>query len=253
MSALLEYQRSFIAAIFDSGAMPDIEVNRADAGAIYRNNFFSNLSSALAEVYPVVCRLVGSDFFVQMTKPFISTYPSRSGDIQNFGAEFADFICAYEPTAELAYLPEVARLEWLCHKAFHAADCGDTAIAKVLQTPHQQYGQLRFVLHPACHLHESGYPVAAIRRANQPGSAADEEIELADSAEYLLVRRPIFEIEILSLPRAQFIALEMIACGSNLETAIVAASEIAASFDVQNFMALLLSSGVAVDCFAAEA
>lgn len=253
MSALLEYQRSFIAAIFDSGATPNIEINRADASAIYRNNFFSTLSGALAEVYPVVRRLVGAQFFVQMTKLFISAFPSRSGDIQNFGAEFADFICTYEPTAGLAYLPDVARLEWLCHKAFHAADSGATAITKVLQIPYQQYGRLRFALHPACLLHHSAYPVAAIWRANQPDSAADEEIELSDSAEYLVIRRPLFEIEILAVSQAQFIALESIARGRNLETAVDAASAIEASFDVQNFMALLLSPAMAVNCFVAKA
>lgn len=249
MSALLEYQREFAAMLLNAKTPALATVRLRDAGAIYRNNFVSNLSAALRDVYPVVQRLVGPHFFAQMARQYIAVTPSASGDIEEYGAAFGDFIAAYPPASGLVYLADVARLEWLCHRAFHAAQGRASATAQALETPYQQYGQLRFTLHPTCHLLESAYPIATIWRANQPDSRADDElIKLGGSAEYILLRRPIFEVELVTLSCAQFLAFQAIARGATLETAIDTASQIEAAFDIQQFMALLFAPGVAIDC-----
>lgn len=219
-----------------------------NASAIYRNNFFSNLTAALSAVYPVVQRLVGADFFAHMAKQFIVSSASKSGDIQDYGAEFAQFIERYPPARELVYLADVARLEWLYHQAFHAADCAETATEAMLATSPHDYGRLRFELHPACRLLASVYPVRAIWLSNQPDATTDQVIDLSAGDDYLIIRRPVFEIEIVPVSHAGFRALEHIAAGENLESAVDAASAVEPDVDIQSFMALLLSPGVASAC-----
>lgn len=248
MSALLDYQRGFAAALSGAAA----PVGRVEAMAIYRNNFLSNLEAALSAVYPVVRRLVGDAFFSAMARRFIAGCASVSADIEQYGAGFAQFVADYPAARALAYLADVARLEWHCHQAFHAGDCADNAIAKVLETPQEQYGRLRFSLHPACRFLASAFPVAAIWRSNQPDCAADERIRLIDENEYLLIRRPNFEIEIVIISHAEFVAFDRIAAGRDLETAVDAVNATEPGFDTQRFLGLLFAPGVACGVIAAD-
>ena len=79
---------------------------------VYRNNYRGNLHDALAGAYPVVEQLVGRDFFRRVTRKFIEQHPSISGNLHHYGAEMAGFVAAFEPAQGLAYLPDVAALEW---------------------------------------------------------------------------------------------------------------------------------------------
>ena len=49
-------------------------------------------------------------------------HPSRSGDLNDYGEDFADFLADYPHARELSYLPDVARLEWLVQIVYYAAD-----------------------------------------------------------------------------------------------------------------------------------
>lgn len=245
MSVLLDYQRDFAQALLTPRQSLS---DRVEPIAIYRNNFFSTLTEALNDVYPVVERLVGGEFFALMARQFIQISPSTSGDIQEYGAEFAQFIEHYPPARDLVYLPDVARLEWLCHQAFHAADCTETATLALLEVPPAQYGSLRFSMHPAFRLLESSYPLAEIWRSNQPDVTEHELIELSGAKEYLIIGRPIFELEVATVPHSAFVALEHIAAGQNLETAVDAAIAIEPDFDLGAFIGQLLTPGVTHAC-----
>lgn len=249
MSSLPDYQRDFANSLMATNELESGTPQQVAPMAIYRNNYFSNLSAALADVYPVVRRLVGAQFFDQMARRFITGSKSTSGNIQEYGADFGDFIGAYLPARELVYLPDVARLEWLCHQAFHAADCAQSAYPKALDMPYQHYGRLCFEFHPACRFIESSYPIGTIWHANQPESAADQRIELANAAEYLLIRRPIFTVAVVQLSCAQFVAFKALSEGQNLEAAINAASFVDALFDIEQFLAVVLAPGVASGCW----
>ena len=79
---------------------------------VYRNNYRGNLHDTLTLVYPVIEQLVGRDFFRFMTRNFINQHQSRGGNLHHYGKEMASFIAAFEPAKELAYLSDVATLEW---------------------------------------------------------------------------------------------------------------------------------------------
>src|SRR5271169_5343315 len=78
---------------------------------VYRNNFRTGLSRAIASRFPVTEKLVGEAFFAAMAQSFIAQHPPKSPMLFGYGDDFADFVDAYRPAAELGYLPDVVRLE----------------------------------------------------------------------------------------------------------------------------------------------
>src|SRR5512134_2655165 len=130
--------------------------------AIYRNNVVHNYCEALRAVFPVVERLVGEEFFGHAARRYALACPSRSGDIQAFGESFPEFLAALPGAAGLPYLRDTARLEWLVHEAFHAAEHPGVDLELLAGVPAERYPELRFALHPSCRLLASPYPVHRI-------------------------------------------------------------------------------------------
>jgi uncharacterized protein (UPF0276 family) len=68
-------------------------------------------ASTLAEIYPVCRALVGARFFQAVSTRYTLQTPSLSPDLDDYGADFARFLCGLGPAATLPYLPDVAHLE----------------------------------------------------------------------------------------------------------------------------------------------
>src|SRR5262249_61655578 len=93
--------------------------NRLD---IYHNSIFSGLTKALCLSYPAVQRLVGADFFGGVAQLFIVRHPPGAACLNRYGGEFPNFLRDLPAAATVAYLADVARLEWAVHCAIHAPD-----------------------------------------------------------------------------------------------------------------------------------
>jgi hypothetical protein len=238
MPSLLELQQAFVRGMFgasdDAVAQWVVPAGRSPHArlAVYRNNVFHNLREALRDVYPVIERLVGGDFFAQAANRYIRDHDSESGDLHRFGAEFPRFLASYPPARELPYLADTARLEWLVHLAFHAADRPALPLARLAVLDADDYERLRFRLHPACRLLASAYPVQRIWAVNQPGYAGDDTVDLALGPARLLVRRPQFAIEVDAIGAGEFALLEQFACGGTLAQACLQAVAAEPGFDL---------------------
>ena len=175
MPSLRELQRGFSAAmLFGDGAA--IAGLRIVAGkldpqtriAIYRDNILGNYRRVLAATYPVVRRLVGESFFDAATDQFVRGYPSRHGDVNRYGGDYALFLASYPPARELNYLADVARLEWAIDQANIAADAPPLDVTALAAIAPDLLGELRFDLHPAARLVASPFPILHIWQVNQP-------------------------------------------------------------------------------------
>ena len=110
MRSLLEWQSGFAASLLGRGGAPGVSV--------YRSNAFGNWAQALAGAYPIARKVVGADFFEGLAREYARAYPSASGDLNEYGAHLAEFVAAFPHTQDLPYLPDVARMEWLAHRAY---------------------------------------------------------------------------------------------------------------------------------------
>jgi hypothetical protein len=176
---------------------------------IYRNNIFISLTGALADVYPVVQRLVGEKFFAQLARRYIRAHPSRSGNLHDFGRHFSVFMLSVEALRGLPYLADVAALEWACHESFHAAEAAPLDFSKLTDPE-----SAKAPLHPAARLVASRYPILAIWQANQ----ADEPglVDLDAGGDWLVVLRRELQVEILRSTAGEFALLAALHHGMSL-------------------------------------
>lgn len=215
--------------------------------AIYRNNVFSNYRKTLSTVYPVVERLVGEQFFRQTADAYIHAYPSLSGDLNEYGANFAQFLATYTPALTLPYLPDVAKLEWLIELVFHDANCNANVLEKLANVPEEQYGELVFLINPACQLFKSNYPVATIWQVNQPSSQADDTVDLQSGGCALLVYRKDFAICIKPLTKAEYAMLQALAAGNDMNASFCKAIEVQSDLDLGSFLQKMIQERILVD------
>lgn len=216
---------------------------------IYRNNVFTNLREALRAAYPVVECLVGEAFFSYAADWFINHQASASGDIEDYGREFAEFLSHFPAAQGLPYLPDVARLEWACHQSFYAADHALLPLEKLADVPPEQFGRLRCRIHPASALLASGYPVHRIWEVNQPGFEGDQGVDLSLGGVRLLILRRHFQIEMHPLGAGEFAMLEKLAASRTVADAYASAALAEPDFDLRLFLERHLAGGTVVDLY----
>ncbi|HXX84058.1 MAG TPA: DNA-binding domain-containing protein [Casimicrobiaceae bacterium] len=239
MQSLRELQRAFCAATLfgDTTALASLELvgGSLQAGArieVYRNNILGNYRKALAATYPVVRRLVGESFFSAAVEHFVLGHPSTRGDVNRYGGEFAMFLASYAPARDLAYLPDVARLEWAIDQANIAADAAPIDVDALAGVPIAAQGSLRFTLHPSVRLVVSAYPILRIWRVNQPDSVGEDRVDLGEGGDALLVRRGSGGVSIERLGEGERALLAALAANTTLADATAGATEAEPGFDL---------------------
>jgi hypothetical protein len=250
---LRDLQAEFAAAVFDE--RPEM-IARVHAGRfpaaqhlqVYRNNVVESLTGALRAVYPVVEKLVGDGFFRYAAYEYLRAHRPRSGNLHDFGDAFASFLAGFAPAAELPYLPDVARLEWAWHQAFHAADAAAFDLARLGAVPAEQHAALHFVLHPSARLLTSEFPIVHIFEVNQEGYAGDTRIDLAEGGVQALVIRRGLTVYVEPLVAGAAALLTALAGEQALGTAVLAALSAQPDFDLASTLAEHLRRGTLVDC-----
>ncbi|MDE1990338.1 MAG: putative DNA-binding domain-containing protein [Betaproteobacteria bacterium] len=199
----------------------------SEALDIYRNNWRHNLRQALAGAYPVLVQVVGEAFFRQLATRFMDEHPSASGNLHDYGDALPAFLQGFAPAQPLSYLPDLAALEWACHRAYFAPDEPPLDLQALARLPEQvaeggagvvedTLEHLRFEFHPACTLLASPWPVDAIWRAHQPGAPEDFRIDLKDGPCRVLVNRSEGEATVSALAEDEFRWLREIHAGATL-------------------------------------
>lgn len=211
---------------------------------VHRNNTRLSLIEALAHSYPVVARLVGEDFFAQLAREFLCTYPPTQAPLLAWGREMASFIDTYPPTQSLPYLRDVAALETAWSNAYHATEAPKLDPAFLGSVDPERIGDVHLGLHPSARFISSRYPVEAIWRANQPDSPSDGSVELVEDDYSLLVFRPEAEVILQPIGKGAFAFLMALALDQPLGVAWDAALAVQDDFQLVPELAFLLSIGI---------
>ncbi len=189
MPSLPELQAQFGAALLAAGGSPGMQV--------YRGNVFGNWSKALAGAYPIVRKIVGEEFFGGLAGEYARAHPSTSGDLNEYGAQLAGFVAAFPHTLDLPYLPDVARMEWLAHRAYYAADPAPFDFkTRLPENP-------RVWLAPPCALLTSRWPLARIWTVHQDDYQGETTVDWEDAGGAILVYRPRWKAMVRSLAPAE--------------------------------------------------
>ena len=213
---------------------------------IYQNNVFSHLMQALQNTYPLIEKLVGADFFRICAKEYIKQYPSRSGNLNEYGEYFSDFLIKYEAVKELVYLSEVANFEWTCHVLLTTAPANLLNINLLKNLTPDQYAQINFTLHPASKIIKFYYPILRIIDLCQ--NDIDGNIDLGENGVNLLIIRRDLDITLIQLPLSDFTLLSSLADNMSLAAALDATLLVDPSFTLDNKLAQWVQERIITDC-----
>ncbi len=209
--------------------------------AVHRNTVHNGLIIALAVAYPVTQLLVGEAFFRAMAGLYVQACPPTSPLISEYGSTFANFIQGFEPAASVPYLADIARLERLRVRAYHAADDRPLEPHTVLAAlqARADLGTVRLRLHPSVATLASAYAVVAVWAAHQTeGGLAALDPGHAQSA---LVLRQGLEVKVFAIDAGSVAFIQRLAQDEALQTAVERALEASNDFDLHQCLTLLIS------------
>jgi len=217
-------QQAFIESLLDD-TQPAAD-RRLD---IYRSNLKAHCLAALSSAYPVLKALTGDAYFAALARAYAEAHPSRSGDLNGFGAQLAGFIAQWERDARYVYFDDIARLEWAIHLAWYASD------PQPLTT--QQWQQIDIAallsnplkIHPAASAIHSNHAIADIWRAHQPDGTLPGHI---DRPSWTLVVRPEWRPFVIDQTQAAHEAFIALQNGCTLNEAIDTALRVDSAFDI---------------------
>jgi hypothetical protein len=228
--SLERQQREFLDAVLAPEEPADARL------AIYHRGARANREAALAAAYPVVRRLVGEAFFAEAAARYGEAFPSRSGNLDAFGDRFADFLGGYVHARSLAYLPDVARLEWAVHESRRCPGGAALDYGALGAVAPERLGEVRIRLRPSVRLVASPHPILAIWEANQPGR--DGTPDRTAGGERIAVRRvESREAMPIAVGEGEWALLEAFARGESLAQAAQACA--AAGHDLERALASL--------------
>lgn len=240
-------QQEFVEALFASTRIcPDglVAWNGSDPTVrfgVYRNNVIVSLIDALADTYPVTQELVGETFFRAMARLFVVSEPPHSRVLAFYGESLPVFIDNFPPAASVPYLADMARLEMLRVRAYHANDASE--ITADMMTPMladaNASSDFEVKLHPSAALLRSHYAVCSLWVAHQ--GLTDISAVDPDIPESVLVIRSGLNVSIVHLRENAHSFIAHLLRGERLGTAAGLTLEIHPDFDLVQTLGLLLA------------
>jgi hypothetical protein len=137
----------------------------------------------------VLRALVGDGFFLTLSREYGMADPAGSGDLNRFGSRMAELLEAWPPSAPYRYLADVARLEWLVHRAYFATDATPWSAERWAQCAPEAIESSWIRIHPAVKLLHTSTNAADLWLASQDSG---EELEPHDveRPQWMVVARP---------------------------------------------------------------
>ncbi len=249
--SLSELQAGFARAMIDGAApalLPWIGVRGIEPAArlqIYRNSILATQVDSLRGSFPAVERMLGEDCFDGCATRYAAWHGSRSGNLQNLGDDFADYLQAQPELADLTWLGDLARLDWLRQCTILAAD-GDGLDAAALQGALAAAGSDPCVhLLPCVHVMNADFPLLDLWRYTE--SPDRLSVALDGGAQGVLLWREDVHVAMQACAPAAgafFIALKQ---GDRLSAALAAAQATDPEVPIEALLAPLLGAALISD------
>ena len=227
---LLEFQRDFATTI---GAPAEGPMR------VYRNTVLSGSVDALRANYPVVARLIGDEMFEAVATEYATNCPPRQAVLALYGARFPDWLEEQTWVWDVAYVPDVARIERHYVESLFAADAQPLEMSAL--SGRDDWLGMRLALHPATRLDWLSMPAMSIWLAQREDHEGDLDLEW--QAEGVLLTRPSLEVLTTRLSRAGHRFLFGIRLGESVGDAAIAAGSLYPETDIGSLFTSLVNAG----------
>ena len=194
--SLLLLQKNFANHLYkksDKKILSTISCLEVEAQArlkIYRSNVLGNFESVLSATFPVIKKILGEKKFAKICHKYCQKFPSKSGDLNEFGGNFSQFIKLAKPL----YLKDLARLELAFHQSYFVAKITKKFDLKRLQKLlEKDFTNLTFKLDPSCILVASKFAIFSIwKKERKIKNFSKEELSLVYANKILLLSEEEF-------------------------------------------------------------
>ncbi|MRI33121.1 hypothetical protein EOPP23_09010 [Endozoicomonas sp. OPT23] len=218
-----EEQNSLLAAITERGPVSEFELKGLKA---YQRNLKANATRALEISFPVVAQLLGNEAFKLICSEFLQTSLPQVGDWGEWGEGLSDWLKGHEVSAELPYISDCAKLDWLHHQAERAEDYQLNAESyQLLASDDAALGTL--LVNPTAQIFESNFPVVDIWLAhNLPEKDRTEFLEAAKEklqqcqGQVVLLWRQHWHVQVRAISSEEHLWLGYLSDKQSLEQAL---------------------------------
>ena len=157
---------------------------------IYRNNTQQTRVRTLKDIYPIICEVLGHQYFNQQSVYFSQQHPAKHWNLNQYGEEFPEFLVkqlTLELREQLPYLKDLGQLEWLLHQSYYCLETNNkfpTENFQKLSTEEQT--DCRLLASPSLALISTPWPIYQLWLHWQSGQLPNQ-VEAADRTEYLCI------------------------------------------------------------------
>lgn len=183
--ALADFQDDFVRAL--RGEDGPLRAIASQPGfAVYRNTWMKACIDAIEANFPAVACLVGQEWMRSAAAAFALAHMPTDGRLTNYGEAFGDFLATSVATTELAYLGEVARLDWLFLDCGNAADACTLHAGQLAEFSSSNLAGAHLRPHPTARWHASPLPARTIWAASRSGRAVAGDLAWLPEATLML-------------------------------------------------------------------
>jgi len=182
---------------------------------VYAAGYPARITEALAETFPAVAHVVGDGAFAALARRFAAVTPFASYSLNDAGADLPRFLHGDLLTERLAFLPDLAQLEWQVARAFHALDETPLVPSAFAPWTMEQWERAVLQFQPWLSVVRSEWPIREIWESRETPVAAID-IDLRNRPDRVLVRRTGFEVTCESVSEDEADALAALIAGSTL-------------------------------------
>ncbi len=211
--------------------------------SVYRDNVIGSLVDALGEAFPVVRQLIGADFFNAVAADFARDAPPTAPRLSRYGAGFPQRLSGLPQLVEVAYVADVASLEWARVEAYFCGAASTVlAVDRLLGQPAEILPQLRFKPISSLRMVRTATAAHSIWLAHQVATTDLSKLDpwRAESVRLLCTRSGV-HCEPLEPAHAAF--LSALVDGLDLTAAAEIAMDHDGSFDLQAALFAELAAG----------
>lgn len=209
--------------------------------SIYRHAVHALHAEALATTYPALRAWVGEDCFDTLAADLARHAPSRSGNLQRYGAAMAERVAAADTLAGFPWLPDLAALEWARQCSVLSPHSAAAGAEPLLQRLQMSDGALRLLVQPHVRVLVCAYAVLDMwSYAMVPGSA-QPDTRPCDQGVLIWCERGQVAMSAVSPDAAR--ALQALADGRSVNQVLAGVDEA----QVQAVLQPLIAHGLLVD------